>query len=198
MHTHIIGIDEAGRGPLAGPVVVGAVCVPAGVAVVHDYFAHGVKDSKKLTEKRREELFAWVAEHPHITYATACASASRIDAVGLTKAIQEALDRALAKVSAHGTVTARVLLDGGLRASDASIAQETIVKGDESEVAIALASVVAKVTRDRYMQRLAKRYPQYGFDRHKGYGTKAHFTTIREYGLCPEHRRLFVRKFLAH
>jgi len=197
MHTHIIGIDEAGRGPLAGPVVVGAVCIPSDVTIEHEHFAKGVVDSKKLTQKRREELFAFVTEHKDITHAAAFVSASRIDAVGLTQAIQEALDEALSKVAPHVPAALRVLLDGGLHAPACYTSQETIVKGDEKEVAIALASVVAKVSRDRYMKAMADKYPHYDFEKHKGYGTKVHFAAIKEHGLCPEHRRLFLRKFLA-
>ncbi len=224
---YIIGIDEAGRGPLAGPVAVGAVLVPVGLNT-WDYWHNQVtkiqppetlatlKDSKKLTEKRREEWFRFL-EHQSKSlvldgvgssvcclYSVKMVSASSIDRRGIVPTIKTALGSALKDVATKGysqgfplrTSDVRVLLDGGLHAPEEIKNQETIIRGDEKEPAIALASIVAKVTRDRYMCRLSDRYPKYNFAQHKGYGTKAHIGAIKEHGLCKIHRKSFCKNFI--
>lgn len=195
--NYIIGIDEAGRGPLAGPLAVGGVCMPVDAAVEHEYFAKGIRDSKKLTELRRNALYTWMQNHEVLTHAVAFAPAPLIDSAGVTLAINKALEGVLTKLipSDCERDEVLVLLDGGLRAPAYFLNQKTIIKGDEKEVAIALASVAAKVVRDKRMVALGQQYPQYGFEKHKGYGTKAHFAAIDEHGMCDEHRRRFLKNF---
>lgn len=187
---YIIGIDEVGRGPIAGPVTVGAVLLPAKSS--WGDFA-GLRDSKKLTEPGREAWFAHIKD-AGITHAVSSVSERVIDEKGIAYAIRLALSRSLRKLGANPK-DAHILLDGGLRAPEEYVNQETIVKGDEKEYAIALASIVAKVTRDRYMVRAAKRHSKYVFDQHKGYGTKLHYEAIKKHGLCPLHRRSFLKDF---
>lgn len=196
---YIIGIDEAGRGPLAGPLAVGGVCVKAPVNIKHEFFADGVRDSKKLTPLRREKLYAWMCEQKEITHTVAFAPAELIDAAGVTISINKALEGVLNKLLPNGCEPSEVevLLDGGLKAPEHFSQQKTIVRGDETEVLIALASVVAKVVRDKRMKELAKEYPRYGFEKHKGYGTKAHYEAIEAHGMCAEHRRRFLRKYTS-
>lgn len=187
---YLIGIDEAGRGPLAGPVAVGAVLVP----IDFDWKRiEGVRDSKKLSEKKREELFARAQElqsSSTLRYAVATSSAKYIDTYGIVPAIKRALAEALShfEVEAH---ECRVVLDGSLSAPAQYIHQETIIRGDDTEPVISLASIMAKVTRDRLMRRIAPKYPAYGFDVHKGYGTLAHRSSIKKNGLSEVHRRSF-------
>lgn len=193
---YIIGIDEAGRGPLAGPVAVGAFCVGAGADSVRDFkkFSAGVKDSKKLSESQREGWFAKMLcekKFGNISFAVSFASAGMIDRRGIVFAIRRALALSLKKLKVAPEQTL-VLLDGGLRAPEEYTFQETIIKGDEKEPIIALASITAKVLRDRKMRALAKRYPQYGFEKHKGYGTAAHYAAIMCYGALGVHRKSFL------
>jgi ribonuclease HII len=186
----IIGVDEAGRGPLAGPVSVGAVLVPAGFSITEMF--PGVADSKLLSEKKREELFS-LLERVHlegnVQYVVALASASDIDTKGISASIRGATAEALLALSPD-PASCRVLLDGSLRAP-AAYEQKTIIGGDRSEPIISLASIAAKVVRDRYMQNAAKQFPGYGFEVHKGYPTKAHKEAIRALGLCTLHRRSY-------
>ena len=190
----LIGIDEAGRGPLAGPVAVGAVRVPSDF----DWsLVTGAKDSKQMTPKSRDLLYKKMCalrKEGKMDFAVAFSSASVIDKRGIVPAVQSALDRALAKVSKVEPCHYEVLLDGGLHAPDEYIHQKTIIRGDQSEQVISLASIAAKVTRDRLMVRLAQKYPAYGFDIHKGYGTLAHRTAIKREGLCELHRTTFCTK----
>jgi ribonuclease HII len=188
---HIIGIDEVGRGPLAGPV---AVC-----ACVIDYRLNrkliGIKDSKKLTAFSRDLWFLKMVEWQQaglLSYKVVFQSSTKIDRRGIVPSISTALQKALASLQLDPR-ECRVLLDGGLKAPKEYQIQETIIKGDEKEPAIALASIAAKVTRDRLMIRLAKKYPGYGFELHKGYGTKHHLNAIKKQGLVPIHRRSFLR-----
>lgn len=187
----MVGIDEAGRGPLAGPVAVGACRI---FAKDTKRFA-GFRDSKQLSEKAREEWLLrmrnWKKESV-IDFAVCFASAQIIDKRGITFAVRDALRRALIKLAPDPAKT-KVLLDGGLKAPEIFKNQQTIVKGDGKEPAIALASIAAKVSRDRLMKRLAKKYPSYSFEVHKGYGTAIHRTAIRVFGLSPEHRISFCR-----
>ncbi len=191
---YIVGIDEAGRGPLAGPVAVGAFSVCADF--LHDFkkFSAGVKDSKQLTEKKREEWFAKIRKEKKekkFSFAVSFASAGMIDKRGLSFAVRHALAASLKKSNCPPAQTL-VLLDGGLRAPEEYAYQKTIIKGDEKEPVIALASIAAKVLRDRKMVALSKKYPEYGFEKHRGYGTAAHYEAISKYGVLEVHRKSFL------
>jgi len=190
--THIVGIDEVGRGPLAGPVTVCACKVPHDFEMSH--FA-GIKDSKKLSPKAREEWFVKISDLKKsgiLDFAFSSVSAGDIDIIGIALAIKRALNEALLALSLIPETT-RVKLDGALKAPEKFIFQETIIKGDEKIPIISAASIVAKVTRDRHMTEQAKLYPLYGFEKHKGYGTKNHFELIRQHGLSPIHRKSFCK-----
>lgn len=191
----VAGVDEVGRGPLAGPI---AVC-----AVMYDTFLHdeivlaipGVKDSKQLPQHKREviaRLAKNLAQEGKISYAVSFVSSTVIDAKGISHAARLATKRALLRAGARPETT-MVLLDGGLRAPKIFPEQKTIIRGDEIEFIISLASVIAKVTRDRKMRRLSERFPEYGFDGHKGYGTDAHVRAIKKHGILPIHRRTFLK-----
>ncbi|OGG55077.1 hypothetical protein A3D62_02765 [Candidatus Kaiserbacteria bacterium RIFCSPHIGHO2_02_FULL_49_11] len=187
-HRYIIGIDEAGRGPIAGPVTVGAVLVPWGL---HWRHFKGLKDSKQLTPAAREEWFVRLAHMEGVRYGVSSSSHATIDRKGIVYAVNAALGRALRRLGVEPS-ECLVLLDGGLHAPEEFMHQKTIIRGDESEVSIALASVVAKVTRDRRMVRLSKKYSPYDFHVHKGYGTKKHYALLHKHGLSDIHRRSFL------
>jgi ribonuclease HII len=196
---YIIGIDEVGRGPIAGPVAVGAFVFLKPEAYRH--FA-GVKESKQLTEKKREEWFNKIEEIRNkglkniedriIDFAVVFQSEKVIDEKGISFAIKTALNRALEKLNIDKD-SARILLDGGLHAPIEYRDQETIIKGDEKEDIIALASICAKVLRDRKMREYGEQYMEYGFESHKGYGTKAHYEAIHRKGLTDIHRLTFIK-----
>lgn len=190
---YVIGIDEVGRGPIAGPVTVGAVLLPRHLGWRQ---FRGLADSKQLAPKTREEWLARLKSIDGVRYGVASTGNTLIDRRGITWAVQSALRRALGQLEAD-PAECLVLLDGGLKAPEEFRNQKTIIRGDESECAIALASVVAKVTRDRRMIRLSKRYFSYDFHVHKGYGTKKHYALIKEHGLCNIHRRSFLSRVLA-
>ena len=183
MHL-ICGVDEAGRGPLAGPVCAAAVILPEHLQIP------GLNDSKKLTDKKRRELFPVIQEQA-IAYGIGLASESEIDEINILQATFLAMRRALEQL----TVRPEIALIDGNRETDFGLPVRTIVKGDSLSANIAAASVLAKVTRDDFMLEQAQRYPQYGFDIHKGYGTRAHYEALRQYGPCPIHRRSFLKKF---
>jgi len=192
---YIIGIDEVGRGPLAGPVAVCAFKMPINFNA--NKFGK-IKDSKKLTPEKREEIFSKlkkIKKEKVISYFVCYESAKKIDKVGISKAIKNCLEKALSQFKILPK-ECKVLLDGGLKAPQIYINQTTIIKGDEKERAIAFASIVAKVSRDALMCRLAKKYKKYSFEIHKGYGTKKHCESIKKNGLCPEHRRCFCKNFI--
>jgi len=193
---YIVGIDEAGRGPLAGPLAVGAVLAHASTPIEHEFFAKGIRDSKKLTVGKREELFAWIRKNGELRHVVSMVGPRVVDREGLTAATMTAISRALRRVLPNdcNKEDVLVLLDGGLRAPSTFLNQATIVKGDEKEPLIALASVVAKVSRDQKMRTLSYQHPQYGFEGHKGYGTKEHYKAIKQFGLCESHRRSFLTK----
>jgi ribonuclease HII len=198
----LIGIDEAGRGPLAGPVAVGVFVVRIdGMREALKMFP-GARDSKKMTPVARAAVFlaiknAWKAGH--VNFAVGFSSASFIDRRGIVSAIKSAMEKALRKVEKGfpGGPTSgdacTVLLDGSLKAPIRYKNQTTIIRGDDSEPVISLASICAKVLRDQTMTRLAKKYPRYSFDVHKGYGTKSHYAAIKKHGFCAEHRRSFLK-----
>lgn len=180
----ICGVDEAGRGPLAGPVCAAAVILPDGIDIP------GLNDSKKLSDKRRRELYPIIKESA-IAYGIAFADHNEIDEINILQATYLAMERAITMLE----VKPQLALVDGNRAKDFGIPVETIVHGDSLSASIAAASVLAKVTRDDYMLDMAKIYPEYGFDIHKGYGTKAHYAALTEHGACPIHRMSFLKKF---
>ena len=182
----VCGIDEAGRGPLAGPVCAAAVILP------RDLEIEGLNDSKKLSDKRRRALFDEIIAQA-VTYGIAFATEQEIDEINILQATFLAMRRALAQLSIQPSIA---LIDGN-RETDFGLPVRTIVKGDSLSANIAAASILAKVTRDDFMLEQAKLYPEYGFDIHKGYGTKAHYEALRKYGPCPIHRRTFLKKFYA-
>src|SRR3989344_6005997 len=185
---YIIGIDEVGRGPLAGPVTVAAVLKPA------RFVWKNFKDSKKLSPQKRDEFFLKFKNMPHVV---SFVSNVLIDRIGISAAIRLAVGRCLKKLSKNyglRTINYKLLLDGSLHAPKTYQNQQTIIKGDEKVPIIAVASILAKVKRDRLMSRLHNKFPQYGFAIHKGYGTKLHQEAIKTHGLCPIHRKSFCRK----
>ncbi|MDE1974937.1 MAG: ribonuclease HII [Patescibacteria group bacterium] len=194
-----IGIDEAGRGPLAGPIAVGAFAVKSEKAL-NEF--RGVKDSKQLSEAQREEWFGKIKTQKangKVYYAVSFSSAAIIDAHGITRATRTALNRCLKKLEAKGFAapgySCKVMLDGSLYAPSRYVNQRTIIDGDAKHAIIALASICAKVLRDRKMKRLSRRFPGYGFEVHKGYGTKAHYGAIKKLGPSEMHRRSFLKSF---
>ncbi|MEK9184962.1 MAG: ribonuclease HII [Patescibacteria group bacterium] len=188
---YYIGIDEVGRGPLAGPVAVGVIKTKHRV---FGFWMKGIKDSKKLSPKAREVWYQKIKEAKEkgeLDFIVSFISSKIIDKRGLTYSIKKAISISLKKLLVDPK-KCKVLLDGGLKAPKEFIFQETIIKGDEKEPIIALASIVAKVTRDNLMTKYAKKYPPYRFDIHKGYGTKAHYEEISQNPLTPIHRRSFL------
>ena len=185
--TAVCGIDEAGRGPLAGPVVAAAVILP------EDIQLPGVNDSKKITEKKREILFDFVKEHA-LAYGIGEASETEIDEINILQATFLAMRRAVEALQ----IPADYALVDGNRIQGLPVPAETVIGGDGKVLSIAAASILAKVTRDRYMRDMAAQYPEYGFEKHKGYGTKAHYAAIEQYGICPLHRKTFLKKVLNH
>lgn len=183
--SFLLGIDEAGRGPLAGPVVACACYIPPSRAALFQ----GVNDSKKLTERKRDELFERLTQ-ADVLYATGFATAAEIDRLNILQATFLAMRRAAQKfLNIPNAVT---LIDGPHPVAGLTLRQQPIVDGDAKSLVIAAASIIAKVTRDRYMATLDKLYPDYGFAGHKGYGTAKHMQALRELGPCPEHRRSFA------
>lgn len=180
----ICGVDEAGRGPLAGPVCAAAVILPPNLEIP------GLNDSKKLTDKRRRELFPIIKEQA-LAYGIVFASHEEIDQINILQATYLAMERAIAQLSIKPELA---LIDGN-RAKDFGIPVQTVVKGDSLSASIAAASILAKVSRDDLMTQAAQDYPQYQFDIHKGYGTKAHYQALTEYGPSPIHRMTFLKKF---
>lgn len=187
----VLGVDEAGRGPLAGPVAVGVVIAEEGF----DFLAAfpGLNDSKKLSEKKREALFDLLLVSKEVSFKVKSVDAATIDRVGIAKAVRSSVHAGIRDLAPE-PAEVRVFLDGSLSAPE-EYEQETVIGGDGLVPAIMLASVAAKVTRDRLMVRLSEEYPEYDFAKHKGYGTKAHQAAIRAFGLCDLHRRSFCRAF---
>lgn len=180
----ICGVDEAGRGPLAGPVYAAAVILPEHLEIP------GLDDSKKLTDKRRRELMPIIKEQA-IAYGVGVATEQEIDEINILQATFLAMERAIAQLNGKADFA---LIDGN-REKDFGLPVITVVKGDSRSANIAAASILAKVSRDDYMEEMAEKYPEYGFEIHKGYGTKAHYEALRTYGHCPLHRVTFLKKF---
>lgn len=186
--TEVCGIDEAGRGPLAGPVFAAAVVLRPGAAV------EGLNDSKKLTEKRREALFDTITGDELAWYGIGAATVREIDEINILNATFLAMNRACAALLEQLATPPQIALVDGNRDPRLPLKTELLVKGDGRSAAIAAASVLAKVSRDRYMLELCKSYPQYGFEKHKGYGTAAHYAAIEAHGISPVHRVTFLKK----
>lgn len=180
----ICGVDEAGRGPLAGPVCAAAVILPPHIEL------SGLNDSKKLTDKKRRELYPQIMEQA-VAYGIGMASHEEIDQINILQATYLAMERALAQLPVKPELA---LIDGN-RAKDFGIPTQTVIRGDSLSASIAAASILAKVTRDDLMLKLAEEYPQYAFDVHKGYGTKAHYDALRQHGASPIHRMSFLKNF---
>ena len=188
----IIGIDEVGRGSLAGPVVVAALAIPQNIELRIKNLGLKLRDSKQLSPIQREKWFDYLKNHPKISYATASMAQKIIDRINIPQAANLAATKALKKLNSKFYIlNPKIFLDGGLYLNSNGLNSKTVIKGDEKITAVKLASIVAKVTRDRYMVRLHKKYPQYGFDAHKGYGTKRHKLAINKFGTSPIHRLTF-------
>lgn len=179
----LAGVDEAGRGPLAGPVVAAAVILP------DDVIIDGINDSKKLSEKKREMLFDEICQKA-VSYSIASVDEKEIDKINILQATFKAMRECVAGL---WVVPSYVLIDGN-KSPQLEIDHEPVIKGDAKSMSVAAASILAKVSRDRYMQKMAEEYPGYGFEKHKGYGTKAHYEAIGELGICPIHRKTFLKK----
>lgn len=194
--TSIAGIDEAGRGPLAGPVVVASVIMPKNSMI------EGVNDSKKVSEKKRERLYEEITKEA-IAYGVGIVNQGEIDSInilnatkeGLTMAVKEMEKKLLEKNEGFNKPDI-ILVDALTKIDTDNIPYKSIIKGDSKIYSIAAASIIAKVTRDRIMRQWAEVYPMYGFEKHKGYGTAAHIAAIKEYGPCPLHRRTFIKNIV--
>ena len=184
-YTYICGIDEVGRGPLAGPVVAGAVILPKDCDILY------INDSKKLTAAKREELYDEIMEKA-VAAGIGMVSPQRIDEINILQATYEAMREAISKLEPAPDI----LLNDAVTIPGVEIAQVPIIKGDAKSLTIGAASIMAKVTRDRMMAEYDKEYPQYGFAKHKGYGTKQHTQALLEYGACPIHRKTFLKNIL--
>lgn len=182
----IAGVDEAGRGPLAGPVYAAAVILPDGCEI------DGLNDSKKLTEKKREKLYDEIIEKA-VAWSVSAVDEKVIDEINILNATHMAMNNAVNTLSVKPNY---VIIDGN-SIKNMTLPHETIVKGDAKCASIAAASILAKVSRDRYITALAEKYPEYGFEKHKGYGTKAHYAAIEQYGITDIHRRTFLKKILG-
>ena len=182
----ICGIDEAGRGPLAGPVVVASVIMPENSMI------EGVNDSKKISEKKREKLYDQILEEA-ISYGVGIIGQDEIDEINILNATKKALTLSLKELTTKPDL---IIVDALTHIDTMGIPYESIIKGDAKCYSIASASIIAKVTRDRIMREWDRVYPEYGFIQHKGYGTAKHISAIKEYGLCPIHRKSFTKNFI--
>lgn len=207
--VYILGVDEVGRGPVAGPVCVGCFGYKKSNEELIKQRLEGMRDSKKLTDKKKDILFEEIKilkKEGLVFSSVVSLSASKIDSVGISKCLQQCVDKSVKNVSdqalaAPGPATerldlsVRVYLDGGLKTT-LSLEQETIIKGDDTHFCISAASVVAKVLRDREMIKMGEKYPEYGFESHKGYGTKKHLEAIKEKGVVEIHRKSFLTRYI--
>lgn len=183
----VCGIDEAGRGPLAGPVYAAAVILPLGLDI------DGLNDSKKLTDKKREMLFDVICEKA-VDFSIGIADEKEIDEINILNATFLAMKRAVEGLKVKPDYA---LIDGNQYPHIGGVTEETIVKGDGKSMSVAAASILAKVSRDRFMLEIAEKYPQYCFEKHKGYGTKLHYEMLEKYGISPVHRKSFLKKFIG-
>ena len=184
-YSVIAGVDEAGRGPLAGDVYAAAVVLPHGILI------EGLNDSKKISEKKREKLYDEICENA-IAYAVATASVEEIDTYNIRNATYIAMNRAIEALKVKPDY---VLIDGDC-IKECNYEHECVVRGDAKSASIAAASILAKVTRDRYMKQLSEKYPEYGFEKHNGYGTAVHIAALKEFGASEVHRKTFIKKFV--
>lgn len=190
----VVGLDEAGMGPLAGPVCAAALCIMPGFAPSSKLLA-SVRDSKKISRLRRENMYEALVNNPLVRYATGVVSARVIDRINIRNAGRLAMKRAIVKLArAYGISLKQTtaLIDGTVALSNFPGAQKSVARGDQRVYSIAAASIIAKVTRDRIMARIHKKYPQYNFIRHKGYGTQAHYAALAQCGSSPVHRKSFL------
>ena len=185
--NYICGIDEAGRGPLAGPVVVASVIMPKGSMI------EGVNDSKKISESKREQLYEKIIDEA-ISYGVGIIEQKEIDEINILNATKKGLTTSLKELKVRPDI---ILVDALTGIDTLQIPYQSIIKGDAKAYSISAASIIAKVTRDRIMRQWDEIYPQYGFAKHKGYGTAAHIAAIKEYGICPLHRLSFVKNFIG-
>jgi ribonuclease HII len=185
-YNTVCGVDEAGRGPLCGPVCAAAVILPM------DCEIEGINDSKKLSEKKRDMLYDIIKEKA-LAYSVVMVDAKTIDEINILQATFKAMREAVEGLSVKADIA---LIDGNQKPG-LNITERTLVKGDAKSISIAAASILAKVTRDRYCLEMDEKYPEYQFAKHKGYGTKLHYEMIAEHGICPEHRRTFLKKILG-
>lgn len=183
---YICGIDEAGRGPLAGPVVVASCILP------RDSMIEGINDSKKISEKKRERVYEEIIKQA-VSYGVGIIDESRIDEINILQATKVGLTESIKELEVVPDI---ILVDALRGINTCNIPYRSIIKGDASSYSIAAASIIAKVTRDRLMLKYDEMYPEYGFAKHKGYGTANHIAAIKQYGLCPIHRRSFVKNFI--
>lgn len=185
-HSTIVGIDEAGRGPIAGPVVAASV-------IFHQHFnITKLNDSKQLSEKARNEIFDLLVSDKRVSYGIGIVDEATIDEINILNATYLAMEISVGNLGVQPDI---LLIDGNRFKSEKYQSYQTIVKGDAKSCSIAAASIIAKVTRDRLMEQYHKEFPEFGFDKHKGYGTKSHFEAIREFGKCRIHRNSFLVKF---
>lgn len=184
--NYICGIDEAGRGPLAGPVVVAAAIMPKNSMI------EGVNDSKKVSEKKREKLYEEITTNA-IAWGVGIVDQNEIDSINILNATKKGLTNSIKELEVKPDL---ILVDALTKIDTLGIPYESIIKGDAKSYSISAASIIAKVTRDRIMRQWDELYPEYGFEKHKGYGTKIHIEAIKKYGICPLHRKSFVKKFL--
>lgn len=182
-YKYICGVDEAGRGPLAGPVFAAAVILP------EDYEIYGVNDSKKLSEKKREKLFDEIIEHA-LAYSIKSCDNFTIDDINILAATMQTMKNAVDSL----TIKPDIVFVDGNRLPELDIPAEYVIHGDAVSASIAAASILAKVSRDRFMYEMDKKYPEYNFEKHKGYGTKLHYEKLREFGPCEIHRLTFLKK----
>jgi len=196
----VIGIDEVGRGPLAGPVVLAAAYIPLGTRIANHKLGK-LKDSKKLSVKKREKWLEYFKAHPQVKFALARVNPRSIERLNISRAANLAAYRACMRLVSENNLKwgeFKIYLDGGLcpRSDRVSLISKTVVRGDEKITAIKIASILAKVQRDKYMVKLAKKYPQYGFHEHKGYATKKHRLALRKHGPSEIHRATFLTKIV--
>jgi len=184
-YRYIIGIDEAGRGPLAGPVVAGAVYY-RGKNIIE-----GVKDSKKISEKKRASLYFKIVNHPCVMWGVGIVSSTEIDQINILEATKKAMINAVKDLEKRNNIEADYLILDGKMSLSIPITQISIIKGDDKIFSCAAGSIIAKFVRDQLMMKMDKKYPEYNFKKHKGYGTKEHLLNIEKYGACPIHRKSF-------
>lgn len=191
-YDFVAGLDEVGRGPLAGPVCAAAVALNRKIEIQNIKQGQNIKDSKKFSGKQREEWYRILTTHADIKWGIGLISPEIIDRINILEATKLAMKRALEDLEKKGGVAEYLLLDGNFLLEDISLSQKAVVRGDEKIWSCAAASIIAKVTRDRLMQKYHQKYPQYGFDKHKGYGTREHLKALKDFGVCAIHRQSFA------